>query len=243
MWEYIYLIVAGALAFTLSTLTAGGGALMLLPVLSFMIGAVHVPPVLNLGNFIGRPVRLVLFWKYIRWEIVKYYLPASLVGAFLGAWLLSSFQSETLQVLIGLFLISTLFQFRFGKKKRSFEMKLWYFMPLGLLIPFISTITGALGPLLNPFLLNYDMNKEELIATKTFNSFAAGVVQIGSYTFFGALYGKLWLWGLALGVGIGIGNWVGKKLLARITEKSFRQWAIVFMVLSGFILIFKALNS
>ena len=243
MWIYFFLVLAGALAFTLSTLTAGGGALILLPVLSFMIGAVNVPPVLNLGNFIGRPVRLVLFWRHIRWEIVWYYLPASLVGAFLGAWLLTSFQSKTLQVIIGLFLVSTIFQYRFGKKKRSFEMKPWYFVPLGLVIPFISTVTGALGPLLNPFLLNYDMKKEELIATKTFNSFAAGVVQIGSYTFFGALYGELWLWGLALGVGIGIGNFTGKKLLARITEKSFRQWAIAFMVISGILLIVKAFYS
>jgi len=68
-------------------------------------------------------------------------------------------------------------------------------------------------------------------------------VQIGSYTFFGALYGELWLWGLALGVGIGIGNFTGKKLLARITEKSFRQWAIAFMVISGILLIVRAFYS
>ncbi len=236
---YFYLAIAGAIAFTLSTLTAGGGALLLVPVLSFMIGAQHVPPVLNLGNFIGRPVRLVLFWSDIRWEIVWYYLPASLVGAFLGAWLLSSFQSDTIQLVIGLFLVSTIFQYRFGKKTRSFEMKLWYFIPLGVVIPFISTVTGALGPLLNPFMLNYEMKKEELIATKTFNSFFAGVVQIGSYTFFGALYGELWIWGLALGVGISFGNYFGKRLLARMTEASFRKWAIAFMVLSGILMILK----
>ncbi|MDZ7847682.1 MAG: sulfite exporter TauE/SafE family protein [Owenweeksia sp.] len=197
-------------------------------------------PGAQLGNFIGRPVRLVLFWKEIRWEIVKYYLPASLFGAFLGAWLLSSFQSKTLQLIIGLFLVSTLFQYRFGKRQRSFEMKLWYFMPLGLLIPFISTVTGALGPLLNPFLLNYNMKKEELIATKTFNSFFAGVVQIGSYSFFGALYGKLWWWGLSLGLGIGFGNYFGKRLLSKITEASFRRWAIAFMVISGVVMVIKA---
>lgn len=237
---YFYLALAGAAAFTLSTLTAGGGALMLLPVLSFMIGAHNVAPVMNLGNFIGRPVRLVLFWPHIRWEIVKYYLPASLVGAFLGAWLLVSLPVREIQIFIGLFLISTIFQYRFGKKKRSFTMRLWHFIPLGVVIPFITSVTGALGPLLNPFLLNYEMNKEELIATKTFNSFAAGLVQIGSYTFFGALYGEMWLWGLALGVGISIGNYFGKRLLGRITETFFRRWAIAFMVLSGVLLLTEA---
>lgn len=238
---YLYLILAGAVAFTLSTLTAGGGALILLPVLSFMIGSANVAPVMNLGNFIGRPVRLVLFWKEIRWEIVKYYLPASIFGAFSGAWLLSSLPTRSIQLVIGIFLVSTIFQFRFGKSRRSFAMKLWYFIPLGFIIPFISSVTGALGPLLNPFLLSYDMNKEELIATKTFNSFAAGIVQIGSYAFFNALYGELWIWGLALGVGIGIGNYSGKKLLSRISEKSFRQWAIGFMVISGFLLIYRSI--
>ncbi len=238
---YFYLALAGALAFALSTLTAGGGALILLPVLSFLVGAKQVAPVMNLGNFIGRPVRLILFWKHIYWPIVGYYLPASLVGAFMGAWLLSSFKSETMQLIIGLFLVSTIFQYRFGKRKHSFKMKLWYFLPLGFLIPFISTLTGALGPLLNPFMLNYEMNKEALIATKTFNSFAAGAVQIGSYTFFGSLYGDMWLWGLALGAGIGLGNFIGKKLLQKISETNFRKLAIAFMVISGVLMLYKAI--
>jgi len=237
---YFYLFLAGAVAFVVSTLTAGGGALMLLPVLSFIIGAAHVAPVMNLGNFIGRPVRLVLYWSYIKWDIVKYYLPASIFGAFLGAWLLSSLPVREIQIFIGLFLISTVLQYRWGKKKHSFTMRLWYFAPLGFVIPFISSVTGALGPVLNPFMLNYRMTKEELIATKTFNSFSAGLVQVGSYTFFGALYGKLWLWGLALGVGISLGNYIGKRVLKKITEKSFRKWAIAFMVLSGILLLIEA---
>lgn len=238
----VYLILAGAIAFTLSTLTAGGGAMLLVPVVSFLIGAQHAAPVLNLGNFIGRPIRLVLFWKHIQWEIVRYYLPSSFIGAFLGAWLLAETGSKVLQIIIGIFLISTIFQYQFGKKKRSFAMKLWYFIPLGLIIPFITALTGALGPLLNPFLLNYKMNKEELIATKTFNSFGAGVVQIGSYSFFGALYGELWIWGLSLGIGIGLGNYFGKRLLSKISETNFRQAAIAFMVLSGFLLLLEAIT-
>lgn len=239
--EYLFLILIGAIAFAISTLTAGGGAMMLVPVLSWMFGAQAVAPVLNFGNFLGRPVRLYLFWRSIRWEVAWYYLPTSIVGSIIGAWLLSSFQSKTLEIVIGLFLVSSVFQYQFGKKSRSFGMKLWYFIPLGLIIPFITTIIGALGPLLNPFLMNYGMKKEELIATKAFNSFVAGIIQIASYSAFGALHGKLWLWGLALGVGISIGNYWGKLLLSRVSERSFRNWAIAFMVISGLLLIYKSI--
>lgn len=210
---------------------------MLLPVLSILIGAQNVAPVLNLGNFIGRPIRLFLFWKNIHWNVVRYYVPTSFVGAWLGVVLLASVESRTMEFIIGLFLVSTVFQYRFGKKKRSFKMQLWYFIPLGLIIPFITSVTGALGPLLNPFLLNYDMTKEEIIATKTVSSFLTGIVQIASYTSFGLLYGNLWWWGLILGLGISLGNYLGKVMLSRISERSFRQWAIIFMVISGAVLI------
>ncbi len=239
---YFYLFFAGALAFSISTLTAGGGALLLLPVLSFLIGSSNVAPVLNLGNFIGRPIRLFLFWKNIKWEVVKYYVPPSIIGAWLGASLLATMESNFLQFFIGLFLVSTIFQYQFGKKKRSFEMKLAYFIPLGLIVPFITTLTGALGPLLNPFLLNYNMTKEELIATKTASSFFTGIVQITSYSFFGLMNKELWIWGLILGIGIGLGNWIGKVLLKKISEKSFRQLALLFMVLSGILLIYQSLS-
>lgn len=57
-------------------------------------------------------------------------------------------------------------QFRFGKKKKSFNVQLWHFAPIGLLVSVLGTIIGALGPVLNPFYLNYALEKEELIATK-----------------------------------------------------------------------------
>lgn len=239
---YFYLFAAGAIAFSISTLTAGGGALMLLPFLSFLVGANNVAPVLNLGNFIGRPIRLYLFWKNIKWEIVKYYVPPSLIGAWLGASILASLESNLMELFIGLFLVSTVFQFQFGKKEISFKMKLVYFIPLGLIVPFITTVTGALGPLLNPFLLNYSLTKEEIIATKTASSFLTGIVQISSYSFFGLMNRELWIWGLVLGIGIGLGNWIGKVLLKKISERSFRQFAILFMVISGLILIYRSLN-
>lgn len=237
---YFYLFTIGAIAFSISTLTAGGGAMMILPLLSLLIGANNVAPILNLGNFIGRPIRLYLFWKNIKWEVVKYYVPPSIIGAWLGARFLASVDSALMELLIGLFLVSTIFQYQFGKKKRSFIMKLPYFIPLGLIVPFITTLTGALGPLLNPFLLNYNLTKEELIATKTASSFFTGIVQIGSYSFFGLMDNNMWIWGLVLGLGIALGNWIGKVLLKKISEKSFRQFAVLFMVISGILLIYQS---
>ncbi len=101
---------------------------------------------------------------------------------------------------------------------------------------------GALGPVLNPFYLNYGLEKEELVATKTANSFLMGLSQLGSYAFFGLLKGEYWIYGIALGLGATLGNLIGKRLLARMSAALFRKFLIVFMVVSGLLMIFRALG-
>lgn len=237
------LFFLGIAAFIISTISGGGGALVLVPVLNWTIGVTRTAPVLNLGTFIGRPSRLIIFWKHIKWRVCLYYAPAAIIGAWLGAWLFANFKVEWLQILVGFFLISTVFQYRFGKKKQSFSVKLWHFIPLGLTVSVLGTITGALGPVLNPFYLNLGLDKEDLIATKTANSFLMGLSQIGSYAFFGLLHGELWVYGLALGIGATVGNIIGKKFLSGMKSSTFRKLVIILMVISGIILIYGQLKQ
>lgn len=238
----VLLFVAGIAAFIISTISGGGGALILIPFLNFLLGSSKTAPVLNLGTFIGRPARLILFWKYINWSVFWYYVPPALLGAWVAGWFFTQINASWLQILIGIFLISTIFQYRFGKKERSFPVKLWYFIPLGFLVSFLGTIIGALGPILNPFYLNLGLDKEELIATKTVNSFFLGISQIGSYTFFGLLYAELWIYGVGLGLGAVVGNIIGKKFLSKMKNTTFRKLLITLMVISGFLLIYNQLK-
>jgi uncharacterized membrane protein YfcA len=237
------LLVLGIGAFVLSTISGGGGALVLIPVLNWTIGVAQTAPVLNLGTFIGRPARLIIFWKHIHWRICLYYAPAAIIGALVGSWLFSNFRMEWLQIVVGIFLVSTVWQYRFGKRPQSFMMKRWYFVPLGFFVSSVGTIFGAMGPVLNPFYLNTGLDKEDLIATKTANSFLMGLSQIGSYTFFGLLHGELWVYGVFLGLGATIGNIIGKRFLSGMKSATFRKWVIALMVISGLLLIYGQLKA
>ncbi len=238
----VILFLAGIVAFIISTISGGGGALILVPFINFLIGTTKTAPIINLGTFIGRPARLILFWKHINWKVFWYYVPAAILGAWIAGWFFTRVEASWLQILVGLFLISTVFQYRFGKKERSFPVQLWYFIPLGFMVSVLGTIIGALGPILNPFYLNLGLDKEELIATKTVNSFFLGIAQIGSYTFFGLLYRELWIYGIALGLGAVIGNIIGKKFLSKMKSSTFRKLLIILMVVSGILLIYNQLK-
>ncbi len=240
--EYIWLFLLGASAYSISTIAGGGGALTLVAVTSLWMPLKVIPPLVHLASFIGRPTRVWLFRNFIRWDVVKAYLPAAWLGGFIGALIFSKMELKGLQIVVALFLISTVWQFRFGKTKQSFIMRLWWFAPIGFSVSLISSIIGATGAVLNPFYLNYRVTKEELVATKAFNSMMVAIVQLSTYTFFGKLEGQLWVYGLALGGGAAAGNYLGKHWLSRMTEKRFLQWVIAMMVISGFALLVQALR-
>lgn len=239
---FISLFCLGAGTFTLSTISGGGGAMMQIPVLNFLIGTSQTAPVINLGAFISRPTRIIIFWKYIHWKVFWYYVPSAMLGAILAAWVFSEVKIYWIQIIVGLFLVSTIFQYGFGKKDRSFEVKLWYFIPVGFLISIIGTFTGGMGPILNPFLINAGIDKEYLVGTKAAQSFFLGLAQVSGYVYFGLLSKELWGLGIALGLGAILGNLIGKWLLMRMSKLAFRRWLIAIMVITGIVLIVKALT-
>ena len=241
IWLIMTLFALGAIAFIISTVSGGGGALLLIPIVSWLIGTPATPPVINLGTFIGRPVRLYLFWHDIKWRLVLYYVPSALIGALLAGLLFSRLNAHWIQLIVGLFLISTVVQYRFGKVDKTFDMPFKGFIPLGFLVAFISTIVGGLGPVMNSFYMNSGLQKEDLIATKSANAFIVGFAQIGSYAFFGVLTLKLWLFGLALGLGAIVGNILGKRLLAHMSARQFRVILIILMVVSGLVMVIQNL--
>jgi uncharacterized membrane protein YfcA len=102
-----------------------------------------------------------------------------------------------------------------------------------------SALFGATGPVENPFYLNFGLEKEKMVATKTINSFLAGLVQLGTYSYFGALPSELWLYGIVIAIGAGLGSYAGKLLLGKMDSATFRRLVIAVMVISGFTMILR----
>ena len=241
-WHLVGLFTAGMVAFIISTISGGGGAMLLIPTTSWMIGTAFAPPVINLATLISNASRLYLFWNDIDWSLTKYYVPSALVGAWLAALVFSRLDANWIQLLVGVFLVSTIFQYKFGKVNKMFDMPKAGFIPLGFVVAFMSTLVGGLGPILNPFYMNAGLEKENLIATKTANSFFVGIVQIASYSFFGVITAKLWIYGLVLGLGAVVGNVIGKRFLAGMSISQFRIMLLILMVISGIVMIIRNVN-
>ncbi|WP_444926003.1 sulfite exporter TauE/SafE family protein [Microbulbifer sp. TRSA002] len=237
----LLLLIFGVLIWYISTLAAGGGALLLVPVISFIVGPHLVAPTVTIAKCLASPYRALIFWSYIDWRVVRWLTPGSLVGALLGAYSYTQMSPEWIQIVVGLFLMSTILQYRFGHRERSFPMSLPYFLPLGLVTAFASGLIGAMGPLKNPFLLNYGLEKESLIATKAFNGLLMQLVKLGTYITFSAVSLELAIYGVAAGLGGIIGVTLAKRRLNQVSFKKFRKYTLMVMFLCGLVLVIKAL--
>ena len=233
---------AGYVAWLISILSGGGGAMLLMPLLTWTLGPRSVAPVIAMVTLFDAPVRLRFFWQHVRWDVIRWYLPGAIAGALLGTFVfdrLAETQAHWLKVLVGLFLVSTVLQYGFGKRERSFRMRLWAFTPIGFLVSLVSGVIGEAGPVLNPFYLNYGVQKEELIGTKSFNSIGMQTTKLAGYFAFGALLKEFLIYGLVIGCAAAAASWTGKRLLGRMEGQRFRQFVVTLMVFTGCLMLWQ----
>ena len=237
------LFAAGFAAWAVSTLAAGGGSMLLIAATSTLLGGHAVAPVVTVASLMAGPARMAFFWKYIDWRLVAWYLPGAAAGAGLGGWVFTRLPAELVQIVIGLFLVSTAWQFRWGERPRSFRMRLPAFVPVSFASGMTSAVVGASGVLTNPFYLNYGMLKERMIATRAVNSLVIQLAKIATYAAFGAMSAELAWRGAAAGTGAVLAIWVTRPWLRRLSSRRFRQLAVAVMVVSGLLLLWQRLAN
>lgn len=236
---YVWLALAAAAAWIISTLAGGGGALLLVPVIQLLIGPKATAPIITIILLMNQPARALIMRDQINWRIVAWFLPAAIAGAIAGSWVFASVQAHWLQLVVGLFLVSTIVQYRFGQAQSTFPVKTWYFLPAGFGFSFLSGLIGSTGPILNPLYLNMKLKKEEMVATKSAAAVGTNIVKIVTYFILGAITWQYLWYGLVAGAAALATNWIARRWLQQLSGKVFRLLVIAIMVLSGLMMIWR----
>ena len=227
------LFVLGFASWTVSTMSAGGGSVLFMAAIVPLLRGHAIAPVITIASTVASPARAILFWRFIDWTVVRWYLPGAAAGAILGGWALAKVSGALIQVGSGLFLVSTLWQYRLGNRAQSFHMRLPWFVPVSFVSGSISAVLGASGLLANPFYLNFGLTKETMLATRAVNSLAIQLVKLAAYLQFGLLNWHLTRHGLAAGAGAVVAVWLTRPMLHRLDQEYFRKFAVWLMVIAG----------
>ena len=240
---YPLLFVASFIAFSISAICGGGAGLLLIPILGFSLPVTQVPAALTLGTATSSISRIYLFFKDIRWDIVKWFLPSALPGVIFGSWLLNFLDPMYLELCMGLFLVSNLPLILRKPKNHAIESvyPIWVLSVTGLFAGLISGITGAVGVLFNRFYYRCGMNNEEIIATRAANECLLHLVKIYLYASFGLLTVKALKIGLVVAIAAIVSSGFMKKVVPKISMPIFSKLGYTAMVVSGVLMLNSAI--
>ncbi|MBP1716075.1 MAG: hypothetical protein H6Q42_4278, partial [Deltaproteobacteria bacterium] len=223
-------------AFVTSGFGIGGGVLvtpLFISVLPPKYGIGLLAPLMLLMS--GAGVRQ--YWRLWDNRHILILLPASLVGIWLGSYLLSEVPSFVVRKTVGvLAVIFGGFQF-FTVNRPEWRNRLrppaWQGVGFG----FASGITSALahtgGIVFSFYLLPHSRTKEAFVATTVFLFFIGGLVKMGTYWYYDLLTVPILLLSLVLVPALILGSILGKRLNRRIPNRLFLILISLFIALMG----------
>jgi uncharacterized protein len=232
------IVLAGA--FVTSGFGIGGGVLvtsLFISVLPPKFGIALLAPLMLLMS--GAGVRQ--YWRMWDNHHVLVLFPASLLGIWLGTYLLAEVSPQIVRKTVGvLAVIFGTFQF-FTITRPEWRNRLrpstWQGVGLG----FGSGITGALahtaGIVFSFYLLPHSRTKEVFVATTVFLFFTTGLVKMGTYWYYDLLTFPILTLSFILMPALLVGSILGKKLNQRISNKFFMRLISLFIALMGIWLI------
>ena len=232
----ILLFLIAFLAFSVSAVCGGGAGLLLMPLLSYSLPVTQVPAALSIGTAASSLSRIAAFYRNIRWDVVRWFVPAALPAVLLGAWLLKFINPLYLEMAMGLFLLGNL-PMLFRKKVEAAHPVTpgsnRQLVIIGFFAGFLSGLTGAVGLLFNRFYLKYGMSKEEIVATRAANEIVLHVIKLVLYGLFGLLTARVLEFGLVVAVAGMASSYFMRWGIKKVSEFFFRRVGYAAMVLSG----------
>jgi len=228
--------VAGVIAilgFMIGVAKGGFGGLgaLLTPLLALVLPVASAVGVLLPMLMVGDVFAVYMYWKEWDLDLVKRMLPAGIVGALAGTFLLSSVPPDGLRVILGIFvLVSVAYKF-FSDRIQAirYEPKPWHAPAAGLLSGVASGMFNSGGPPFNSYLLLQKLEARRFIATTAIYFALLNLIKVPGFLYTGVLNVTLLfsLWWVFLFIPVGI--WVARMTLTRLSPAAF-EWIIIVML-------------
>jgi len=229
--ELILIFIISFLAATISGAAGFGGALLLLPVLTSIVGIKAAVPILTIAQIFGNASRVWFGRKELKWKPIIYFIVAAIPLSILGSYLFTDIDSKKIKIGIGMFLVMLVAYRRLNINKITLGNK-------GMLIGggitgFLSGLAGSAGPLGAAFFLGLNLTATAYIASEAFTALTmhlAKTIVYGKYSLVGLteLY-----YGLLIGVAMILGSWAGKRIIEKLSRRAFLIVVELLLVVSG----------
>lgn len=228
-------LILGAAAIVGSTIggVAGfGTGVIMIPAIAWSVGVKATVPVLTVCMLVGNSARVWFSRREIEWRVVAAFLVGAVPLTIIGATLYARIDSEWLSRILGVFMILAV-PLRRWLAHSGIVVRLRHFPLVGAAFGFLSALVGAVGPIMTPFFLSYGLRRGRYLATDALCTVGAYITRAIMFRRADLLTGPLVLTGLYIGVVMIGGAWLGRRLIDRMSEKTFLRVLEVLLVVFG----------
>jgi uncharacterized membrane protein YfcA len=230
---YIAVVIA-VLGFMIGLAKGGFGGLgaLLTPMLALVLPVASAVGVLLPMLMVGDVFALYMYWKEWDADLVRRMLPAGVIGAIAGTFLLSGLPPDGLRVILGIFvLIVVVYKFVSDRiEAMQYKPEPWHAPAAGLLSGVASGMFNSGGPPFSSYLLLQKLQARPFIATSAIYFALLNLLKVPGFLYTGildlSLLASLW-WVFPF---IPLGIWIARKTLTRVSPLAF-EWIIVVLLI------------
>jgi uncharacterized membrane protein YfcA len=229
---FLALGVAAVVASSFGGVAGFGTGAMMIPVIAWILGPKATVPVLTVGMFLGNGARVWFSRGEVNRPVVLAYLAGAIPGGVLGAVLYATIDGEWISRLLGGFLLAAV-PGRHLLAARGLRVRLAHFPLIGGVFGFLGSLVGGVGPVLSPFFLGHGLVRGAYIATDA-------LCTVGTYSTRALVFHRYQLLteptvvvGLYIGALMIAGAWIGRRLLDRMSQRTFLRVIDGLLVLFG----------
>jgi uncharacterized membrane protein YfcA len=217
--RWVFLLICGWLAATISGASGFGGALLLLPVLAYAVGGKAAVPILTLAQLLGNLSRAGFGRREIRWRPALAFGAGAVPASIVGSRLFVALPPASVLRVIGVFLLGVVALRHTAVGRRPFPGPL--LAPAGLVVELLSAIAGSAGPLGAAVFLGLRLPAGAYVATEAVTAVLMHPTKSVVYGRYAALTRPDLIRGLALVGAMMIGSWTGRKVVERLPGRGF----------------------
>ena len=236
LWWLLTCLIA-SLSSVLSGVVGFGGAMIFLPFLVAIYGVKASVPILTVSVLLGNASRVYFNKRELNLKLVLLFSIGSIPFAIFGSFVYVSLPALWIKKAIGIFLI---FSVIFHRLNKNFKLKqIWIFTPLGAVTGFLSALIGGVGPVSSPFFLAYGLTKEAFVGTEALCAVGMHLVKSITYHQLGVLRMKELITGLSFGLIMSFGSYTARKILEKISVRTFLVLVEALLLIIGFMMMLK----
>lgn len=218
---FIWLPLAAFFGAWISAVTGMGGGLLILALCTFLLPVHAALPVSGVLVMIGQIVRTWQFHHQTRWDIARPFVPGSVIGAVLGAYVFFSLTENFIRIMLGCLMLWLCWVPPGNRQRRLADRIPFPWFWVGIVHTFFSTVSGV-GGLFQSLMVNSGMSKQQIVATIAGTLVFMSLFKTLGYILAGFDFAPYLLIIVLSWIGGWTGTHLGKHSLEKVSDKVFR---------------------